>query len=208
MENYSFKTAAFGGFDKQDVMRYIEQASEKAAAAQRSLEAENEALRKEIQTLSQRLQDAENESAALLSRCEGFQKTQEEASAARAELEALRPLEAEVSRLRAEAAALRPDAQAYAQFRERLGAIECEARKRADDLETASARQMKKTVDSFRTQYDALMRTFESAAGHVTEELRKIEVSLSQLPRVMDRSGAELEQLTAGLECPPEDAGS
>ena len=67
---------------------------------------------------------------------------------------------------------------------------------------------MKKTVDSFRIQYDALMRTFESAAVHVTEELRKIEVSLSQLPRVMDRSGAELEQLTAGLECPPEDAGS
>ena len=205
MENCSFKTVTFGGFDKQDVMRYIEQASEKAAAAQRSLEAENEALRKEIQTLSQRLQDAESESAALLSRCEGFEKALEEASAAKTELESLRRLEAEAARLRAEADALRPDAQAYAQFRERLGAIECEARKRADDLETASARKMKQAVDSFRTQYGDLMRTFESAAGHVTEELRKIEVSLSQLPRVMDRSGTELEQLAAGLENPPEE---
>ena len=47
MENYSFKSVAFGGFDKQDVVRYLEQASEKAAAVQRELEAENETLRKE-----------------------------------------------------------------------------------------------------------------------------------------------------------------
>lgn len=202
MENYSFKTVTFGGFDKQDVMRYIEQASEKAAAVQRSLEAENEALRKEIQTLSQRLQDAESESATLLSRCEGLQK---ELATAKEELEPLRPLEGEAERLRAEADTLRPDAKAYAQFRERLGAIECEARKRADDLESASAQQMKKTVDRFRSQYEALMRTFESAASHVTEELRKVEVEISQLPRVMDRSGAELEQLTASLERPAEE---
>ena len=47
MENYSFKSVAFGGFDKQDVVRYLEQSSEKAAAAQRELEAENETLRQE-----------------------------------------------------------------------------------------------------------------------------------------------------------------
>lgn len=200
MENYSFKTVTFGGFDKQDVVRYIEQAAEKASLAQRSLEAENEALRKEIQTLREQVQNAADETAALLSRCENLQKEAEQAAEVKKELEPLRSLESEASRLRAEADALRPDAQAYAQFRERLGAIECEARKRADDLETASARQMKKTLDCFKTQYDALMQTFETAAGHVTEELRKIELSLSQLPRVMDRSGAEMERLAASLE--------
>ena len=40
MENYSFKSVAFGGFDKQDVVRYLEQSSEKAAAAQRELAAD------------------------------------------------------------------------------------------------------------------------------------------------------------------------
>ena len=49
MENYSFKSVAFGGFDKQDVVRYLEQSSEKAAAAQRELEAENEALRQQAE---------------------------------------------------------------------------------------------------------------------------------------------------------------
>ena len=47
MEQYPIKSVTFGGFDKQDVVRYLEQASEKAAAVQRELEAENETLRKE-----------------------------------------------------------------------------------------------------------------------------------------------------------------
>ena len=32
MANYSIKSVAFGGFDKQDVIRYIEQTAEEAAA--------------------------------------------------------------------------------------------------------------------------------------------------------------------------------
>jgi hypothetical protein len=44
------------------------------------------------------------------------------------------------------------------------------------------------------------MSTFESAASHVTSELRKVEVNLTQLPRVMDQSGAELEALSSQLD--------
>lgn len=55
MENYSFKSVAFGGFDKQDVVRYLEQSSEKAAAAQRELEAENETLRRQAEDSAEEL---------------------------------------------------------------------------------------------------------------------------------------------------------
>ena len=44
MENYPIKSVAFGGFDKQDVVRYIEQSAEAAASAQKALEAENDVL--------------------------------------------------------------------------------------------------------------------------------------------------------------------
>ena len=44
------------------------------------------------------------------------------------------------------------------------------------------------------------MDVFESTASYVNSELRKVEVNLTQLPRALDRSGAELEQLTALLE--------
>ena len=95
---------------------------------------------------------------------------------------------------------LRPDAEAYAQFRERIGAIECEARKRAADLELATETQLRKTVALFQEQYQALMTAFEAAAGHVTGELRKVEVNLAQLPRTMDPAGAALKSLSARLE--------
>ena len=115
-------------------------------------------------------------------------------------MEPLKPLEAEVTQLEAEVSALRPDAEAYAQFRERIGAIECEARKRAADLEAATVGQLQQTVDLFRQQYQVLMSTFESTASHVTGELRKVEVNLSQLPRAMDQAGSELNTLAAQLK--------
>ena len=177
MENYSFKSVAFGGFDKQDVVRYLEQTAEKTAAAQRELEAENEKLRKQAEEQAERLG-----------------RLEEQLSELTRERDELR------EKLEAEIAALRPDAEAYAQFRERLGTIECEARKRADDLEVESDALTRRTLEEFRSRYQKMMSTFESAAGHVNGELRKIEVTLSQLPRAMDQTGAELNELAARLE--------
>ena len=53
MDNYPIKSVAFGGFDKQDVIRYIEQTAEQAAAAQKALQEENDSLRAEADTLRQ-----------------------------------------------------------------------------------------------------------------------------------------------------------
>ena len=196
MDNYPIKSVTFGGFDKQDVIRYIEQVS----AAQKALQEENDSLRVEADTLRQ-------ETVSLRAKLEeaAAQQTQlqEELSqehTARLELEQLKPLEAEVRRLQQETDALRPDAEAYAQFRERIGAIECEARKRAADLEAATLEQLQQTVDLFRAQYQVLMSTFETTASHVNSELRKVEVNLTQLPRAMDQSGTELNELAARLE--------
>ncbi len=200
MDNYPIKSVTFGGFDKQDVIRYIEQTSEKAAAAQKELQTENDGLRSQVSALT-------DEAAALQERLEALAVQRDQLQAAlhlestvRQELEALKPLEEEVARLRAEVETLRPDAQAYAQFRERIGAIECEARERAASLEASTAAQLRRTVDLFRAQYQTLMSTFETTASHVTGELRKVEVNLSQLPRAMDQAGTELNELAAQLE--------
>ncbi|WP_295747683.1 hypothetical protein [uncultured Oscillibacter sp.] len=200
MENYSFKSVAFGGFDKQDVVRYLEQASEKAAAAQRKLEEENETLRTQVAEQAEQLDQLRAQLEELTGERDALQMKLGEESAARADLEPLRLLEQDVARLTAERDALKPDAEAYAQFRERLGSIECEARKRADDLEAEAAAQTRRTVGEFRSQYQRLMSAFESTASHVNGELRKIEVTLSQLPRALDQTGAELNELSSRLE--------
>lgn len=200
MDTYSIKSVAFGGFDKQDVIRYIEQAAEQAAAAQEALQSENDSLKTQVSDLQQEVSSLKaklEESTASLNQLRDELARE---SAARQELEPLKPLQEEVSRLKQEADALRPDAEAYAQFRERIGAIECEARKRAADLEAATVAQLQQTVDLFRSQYQVLMSTFETTASHVNSELRKVEVNLTQLPRAMDQSGAELNELAARLE--------
>lgn len=200
MDTYPIKSVAFGGFDKQDVIHYIEQTSQQASAAQKalqeeieSLRAQAEELRREADSLRSQLEEASAQQAQL-------QEELAHESVMRQELENLKPLQEEVERLQHEADILRPDAQAYAQFRERIGAIECEARKRAADLEEATVVQLRQTLDLFRAQYQTLMSTFETTANHVTGELRKVEVNLTQLPRAMDQSGAELNELAARLE--------
>lgn len=204
MENYSFKSVAFGGFDKQDVVRYLEQSSEKAAAAQRELEAEIETLRGDAEAREAELESLRRQIEELTAQRDQLREKLETESAARANLEPLRALEQDVARITAERDALKPDAESYARFRERLGAIECEARNRAEDLEEEAAAQTRRTLEAFRSQYLRLMSDFESTAGHVNSELRKIEVTLSQLPRALDQTGAGLNELASRLEKKPE----
>ena len=200
MDHYSIKSVTFGGFDKQDVIRYIEQTAEAANNAQKELQAQNDALRAEKDALQAEVSALADELASLRSQMESLssdhtrlQESLSRESVQRQELEVLKSAAAEADRLR-------PDAEAYAQFRERIGGIECEARKRAADLELATVLQLRKSVDFFREQYQTLMNTFETTASHVNSELRKVEVNLTQLPRAMDQSGAELNELMKRLE--------
>ena len=204
MENGSFKTVAFGGFDRQDVVAYIERAAQEAAAVQARLQQENDSLQAEARQLASRLKEAQESLAQAESRLWTMEEEQaqlraelDRETAQRCELEALRP---QLEQLSAEVGSLRADAGAYARFREQIGSIECEARQRAAQLEDETGRRLRQAAERFRAQYQAMMETFEATASHVNGELRKIEVTLTQLPRAMDQSGADLEALSSLLE--------
>ena len=204
MENNTFKSVAFGGFAKQDVINYIEEAAREAAAQQERLEQENESLRTQIQDLTAQLEQAQGKVQELNARREELEKALEQETSVRTALEPFKSeaeqLSQENARLEEELQALRPDAEAYAQFREQIGAIECEARKRAADLEIETVSRLERITADFRRKYQDLMTTFDATATHVTGELRKVEVNLTQLPRAMDQAGKELEALAAELE--------
>lgn len=197
MENNTFKSVTFGGFDKQDVIRYIEQTAKEAAEIRETLEKENEDLRGRVERLNTRLTAASSRAEALEAERQTLKEQLEREIAAR---QALEPAKPEAERLAEEVEKLRPDAEAYAQFRERIGAIECEARKRAADLEEATIARLEGIIAAFREQYGTLASSFDATAAHVTGELRKVEVNLAQLPRAMDQAGAELEKLSETLK--------
>ncbi len=204
MENNTIKSVMFGGFDKQDVIQYIEKTSKESAEAQNTLQEENQELRTQLETLTRQNEELQARVDHLSEARKQLEQELEQEKGTHEALEPLKPevdrLTAEVERLTADLDALRPDAEAYARFRERMGAIECESRKRAADLEDATADQMLKTLNQFRGQYQELMQVFETATSYVNGELRKVEVNLTQLPRAMDKTGSELNELAAMLE--------
>ena len=204
MENNTFKSVTFGGFAKQDVIDYIEKTARENAAVVEQLQKESAALQEEVKNLKAQLEGARAQLQGLTEENEKLTANLAAETALRQELEPFKPqcaqLTEENAGMTAELARLRPDAEAYAQFRERIGAIECEARKRAADLEEATGAQLRRSAETFRAQYDTLMSTFNAAAAHVTAELRKVEVNLTQLPRTMDRVNVELKELDKVLE--------
>ena len=204
MNNNTFKSVTFGGFDKQDVIRYIEQTSKETAETQQKLQEENESLREKLSTVSSRMEEMEFQAERLQKerdRAQEERKRLEEAlEQERSARKALEPAQPEVERLQAEVERLRPDAEAYARFREEIGGIECDARKRAADLEAASAAVLIQAVNSFQSQYQELVKSFDAVASHVTGELRKVEVNLTQLPRALDQTSVELKELSSKLE--------
>ena len=186
MERSAIRSVAFGGFDKEDVARYIEQLSQ-----------ETEKLREERDALQEKADCLEKEADELKTQVQDLSKAKEELSA---EVARLAPLEKENAQLNEEVETLRPDAEAHVMLRGQVGAIECEARQRAAELEEHTAGQMHKALDLFQQQYQILMSTFETASSHMTGELRKMEVALAQLPRTMDQTGVELDRLASALE--------
>ena len=74
------------------------------------------------------------------------------------------------------------------------------ARPGAADLESETVSRLERITEDFRRRYQELMTIFDATATHVTGELRKVEVNLTQLPRAMDQAGKELEALAAELE--------
>ena len=196
MESYTFKTVTFGGFDKQDVARYVEQLTQEHSASLTALQEENAALKEKNSHL-----EAENRSLRTQADAQAASLSQLSAQAEKLleEVAALRDYPEKYEALRTEADSLRRDAEAYVEFRNRIGNIECEAQQRAAKLEADTQAQLRRMADSFRAQYEALTGTFDAAAAHVTAELRKVEVNLTQLPRSLDGVGRELEQLDAIL---------
>ena len=118
MENYAFKSVAFGGFDKQDVIHYIEQTAKEAAAVQERLQKENEDLQTEADSLRTQVRELQTRLETETALREQAQSELEQERTARQGLEAFKP---EAERLAAELERLRPEAEAYAQFRDRVG---------------------------------------------------------------------------------------
>ena len=203
-EGLQFRTSAFGGFNKQDVMAYLE----KSAREHSGKIAE---LQKELAELRQARTEAEDAGETMKSRLAVLEAENQRLAADLAQREAAlaQALErgeaqaAELTVLKEEAETLRPAAASYESIKSRTNgraqAIEQEGRVRAKKAQE----QVLDWFDKMQAAYLRLRTDIDATLHHAAREMERAGQSLVDLDTALgghDKTLAELRQAAEHLE--------
>ncbi len=224
MEN-TFKSSVFGGFNRDDVIRYIEKTALESKQQLESLEQESDGLCRENAELRDKLAAAERErdqlaesydtaSGAQEALKKGLTAAQETITELRAQLEdttqkaafaqkeheRLREAqkaehEREMKKLQEELAALRAQAEEYGRVKAHIADIELSARERADALDASTRERLQSLIASCTGQCEQVLSTLGAACESVCSELRRADTAVAQLPEAFTTLSAQLDEL-------------
>lgn len=210
MENNSFKSAIFGGFDREDVINYITRTSAESAARIEALESDIARLSEQEDKLRIQRDSADESNRRLTERLEKAEKDCAEASTAlkdatgeletlRAELELAREegsaLRAENASLRSENNELRPLAEQYTAVKAHIAGIELDAHQRAEEYERGIHERLAAAIGECRAHCDTVLSSLSATCIRVTEELRRTENSVASLPSAFSALREGLDRL-------------
>lgn len=204
------RTSAFGGFQKQDVLSYIE-TTNRAHAEQA------EALKRELDEAARAKAAAEERAAAACARQAELEGQVEELNGelerrgraleeARAALEACtaraEALEAEGKQWKARLERAEPLAEAYESVKDRTAGIELEAHHRALTVQAEAEAQVKKLraeleqwLYKVQAGYDRLRTDVDATISHASGELDRVRRSLGDISAEFAEHDAALEAL-------------
>lgn len=205
---FQFRTAAFGGFQKQDVMDYLERSAQeharKMAAVQKELEEERKAragVEECSEELSKRLAALEAENQRLAA---DLADREARLNTAITEREELRSAAAELQR---EVDRLTPSATAYEAVKERTASIELEAHGRAQAIEREGRakalkcqEQVKDWFNKTREAYERLRADLNATMGHAVQELERAGRSMDTLTGSLAGQDGALDAIQAQIE--------
>ena len=224
MEN-TFKSSVFGGFNRDDVIRYIEKTALESKQQIESLEQESDGLCRENAELRDKLAAAERErdklaesydtaSGAQEALKKGLTAAQETIAELRAQLEdttqkaafaqkeheRLRAAqkaehEREMKKLQEELAALRAQAEEYGRVKAHIADIELSARERADALDAATRTKLQAYIASCTSQCAQVLATLGSTCESVSSALRHADEAVSRLPGAFTTLEGQLDEL-------------
>ena len=213
--DHPFRSAAFGGFNRQDVLDYLEKTSAENGLRQRELQEKLEAAQEECRQLTARTTEQEEQLVILrrdrdnlnqqLEQVQGaLEESQGQGEAQEEELAALRR---ERDEWKAKAEALEPDASAYGILKERTAGVELEAHRRAQTvLDQADAqakelrRNMEQWMDRVEREYDALRSEVEATVSHAADKLEKAGKCLQQVSELLADQDMALEALSQAYD--------
>ena len=191
-----FRTVAFGGFHKQDVLNYITSASKDYQDQSVDLKKQAETAMKERDTLAEKYAaaeeirkknafDLERLSATLTERTNALERAERELSALKEEHEKavtrLAELDEKLPRLEA-------DAEAYAALKDHTATIELEAHRKAQEtVDQAQAQSAK-----IRNELDGWLRRVQSTYQHLRTDMT---AAVNQLSGELERGVKALNEI-------------
>lgn len=218
--DHPFRNAPLGGFNRQDVLDYLEKTAAENTQKQQELEKQLEQQNQELEQLRRRASELEeretiynrerdNLNRELEQTKNVLQDSREREKAQREELEQLRR---ERDNLRTRVAALEPDAAAYAAVKDRTAGMELQAHCRAHAVQEQAdsqvrqvRRQMEQWLRQMQGEYDELRSQVEATVSHAADELGKAGKCLNQVNQLLGEQEVALEGIAQGYsESDPE----
>lgn len=188
-----FRSAAFGGFNRQDVIEYLERSAREHKLQLEQLQGQVESAQQESERLEAKVQELAGQHDELAARAQ--------------QAERLPALEEEVRRLRELVARLEPDAAAYAAIKERAATMELEAHQRAqaivDQAKNQAAQvtgEAKQWLNGLRREYGDLRLQVENTVAHATADLDRVRQGLGNVTLCMDRQKNAVDQFLRAAE--------
>lgn len=201
--DHQFRSVAFGGFHKQDVLNFLETSSQNHAQQLQELHkqleeqiAQTEKAQAEADALLGRAEKAEGELQQLR---EQVQQLSDSLNSTREEREEL-AVQLEQARERAER--LEPDATAYTALKDRAAGVELDAHRRAQEVEDRAAGEVLRMREDVRLwmkelerEYDRLRTDTQATVAHARAQLDRAGQALDQVGLLMEQQAGRLEQM-------------
>ena len=214
-----FRTVAFGGFHKQDVLNYITSFSKENQEQNSSLKQQAESALKEREELAEKYETAEAARKKNAAECERLSATLTERTTALEQAEKdLAALKAEHEKAAARLAELEErlpkleeDSAAYSALKDHTATIELEARRKAQE----TLDQAQTQADKMRAEIEGWLRRVQGSYQHLRSDLSATVAHLSgelergqkALEGAADALSQHDETLAAMMDCEKTPAG-
>ncbi|MBR2935383.1 MAG: hypothetical protein IKB79_07370 [Oscillospiraceae bacterium] len=194
-----FRSAAFGGFNRQDVMDYLERAAKEHDQQMEELRARLDQAQQETAQLRDQLTQAQEQ--ARQARAELEQNTADRQNA-QEQSDLLVQTQEELTRLRGQIARLEPDAVAYAAIKERTAGIELEAHRRAQAIVDEAQAQVEQLhreqalwLERVERDYYDLRAQVGTTVTQAASEMERVRQGLDNISLCMNNQHSALERL-------------
>ncbi len=196
-----FRKSTFGGFNRQDVVDYLEKTAKEHAALVEELQKKITQLEEDTQSIS----SLKEKNEELESACA---KAQQESESLQAKLKGA---EGEIATLRQggkeaqeKIFALTPDAEAYRSIKDRAAGMELDAHLRAQktiDKAEGQAKSLRdegqQWMEQMKSQYGTARGELDLALTHAMDDVRNTKKSLETISQTMGQRDRALELLVA-----------